>query len=241
MFDLSSNFCFHLRITGDLSACILAVTEFCQKWSPVSAITGFERSEKGVEHSHTHIEFTKELYEYHDSDKGKTARATFFRKLNLAKLYNFQKLDKDPIFNLKYCIKDDDIIFKKSVDIKQLEEIKKLVLEVKESQKTESRHKLLTAFIKHIKQIINKFPYLLVDTDENELSNDKQAIEYIDKVQRLSYIAQFIHKLYINEWDKEPPVGNRMKGYVYYIAEKITTMNIEISYHHALEIAYNNI
>lgn len=229
MFDLESKYCFHLRITGTREKCIEAVTAFKNKWCPMAAITGFEKSQKEVEHCHTHIQFDYAQHEYHMASKGKTARSEFFKKLDLSGKYNFDKVVKMPIDNLKYCLKDDDIIYQHNVNAEQLQQIKNMVIEVKESMKMETRDKLLNLYKEHLKTMKD---FLSKFDDPGFTNGIRNPVKYTAEdvsrrldIQELSYIARFIHNVYINQWSKEPPLSH-LKGYVLYIAEKVDEPNL---------------
>lgn len=223
MFNLESKHCFHLRITAKKELCKEILLAFIGKYKALAAVTGFETSKEGVEHSHTHLEMTSAEYEYHISDKGKTARSAFFKKHNLAGLYNFQKLDTTPLQNIQYCIKDDDIIFGLNMDKAQLEEIKKMVVKIQQNMKMEMRNKLLEAFREAHKDI----PRMI----HKDIGGLDDAIEIINPEypNKLHEIAEWIHWHYIDVYDKPPPIIH-MREYVLWIASKQCNMDTKAYY-----------
>lgn len=216
MFDLDSKWCFHLRITADREKCIEVVKAFNQKWCSMAMLSAYEVVGDN-KHSHSHIQFDKAQYEYHMSGAGKTARSAFFKKFELSGLFNFQQLDKEPIKNLQYCIKDMDIIYRHNVAEVQLEEIKNKVLKIQENMKKDSRIKVLESFTEYMKTFKP-----LIDKSRDKKTEDQltdREKDLLMELEQLNLIAKFIHKLYIEEWDKEPPIS-RLKPLVLYVAHK---------------------
>ena len=224
MFDLESKYCFHLRVTGQLELCKEVLKQFNHKYTPLSSISAFEVSKENVEHCHSHIEFDKENYEYHISDKGKTSRSAFFKKHNLAGLYNFQQLTKPSINNIQYCIKDDNIINELNTCPQQLAQIKETVIKIQANMKMEQRHKLLEAFKEEHKHIPKK-----VLKQINPLDGEKEEIWNPEFPYQLHRIASWIHWYYITAYDKPPPIIH-MKEYVLWIASKECDMDTESYY-----------
>jgi uncharacterized protein (UPF0297 family) len=103
--------------------------------------------------------------------------------------------------------------------------------EIEEDKKLDQRHKLLNAFTKSLEStiklidgtaaIINKMEYC-PRTDPAHIKSYEEAKSnlrfHLNKI-TLSYISQFIHNVYINDYDKEPPL-NHIRGYTLYIASK---------------------
>lgn len=226
MLDLSSNYCFHLRITADKQKCKETLEAFIKKWEPVAMISGFELSKSDVSHCHVHLEYTKELYDYHNSDKGKVARGAFFKKNDLVGLYNFQKLNKQPINNILYVIKARHIILQKNITEEEICSLFDKTTQIEESKKLDTRHKILEEFKQHITKF--KFEELPDDSIE-DTDEQKQKRIRLGQVSELSYIALFIHKLYVVKWDKDPPLSN-VKSYVLYVAEKINQLDLYVKY-----------
>lgn len=224
MFNLESKTCFHLRITASSEKSKEVMMIFIAKYKPKSCITGHETSKEGVEHSHTHLEFDDAGYQYHISDKGKTSRSSFFKKLELAGLYNFQKVEKTALQNIQYCIKDDHIIFGLNMNQPQIEEIKKMVVEIQKSMKMEQRNKLLEAFREAHKHISRTILKAIGPLDDGfiEVCNP----EYPSK---LHEIAEWIHWHYIDVYDKPPPIIH-MREYVLWIASKQCNMDTKSYY-----------
>lgn len=231
MFDLQSKFCFHLRVTADKQKCIEVVKAFNDKWCSMAMLSAYEEVDDN-KHSHSHIQFDKAQYDYHMSGAGKTARSAFFKKYELSGLFNFQQLDKQPINNLQYCIKDMDIIFKHNVKEEQLEEIKNKVLKIQEDMKKDSRIKVFEAFTEHMKQFEKQYicdPMWL--TEQESLDMKQRSM--------LSYIAKFIHKLYIDKWEKEPPIS-RIKPLVLFVAHKYSQQkDALVNYNSQIDIFYD--
>jgi hypothetical protein len=231
MLDLSSNYCAHLRITGDKTQCKTVIDAYFKKFKAVSAVCGYE--EKGENHHmHCHIELDATTFEYHTSDKGKTARSAFFKKHHLTGLYNFDKLKKTPLNNILYVIKDLDIVAVRNVEDEQLEELRQMTSEINENKRLDQRHKLYEKFKEHI----HNHELLKMDT----IGMTEYQLEEHRNIHRISYILKFIHKVYILEWDRDVPLG-QLKAYVLYIAEHISReKNPMISYDAQIHNFYEN-
>jgi len=235
MFDLSSNFCFHLRLTCDKARSKELITLFTAKFKPSKFVICHEISESGIEHSHSHIEADEAFFTYHISNKGKQARSDFFRKHNMGGLYNFQKLDRAPRQNICYVIKDGDYIAYKGITEAELEELKQWTAEIEKSKKLDTRDKLLVAFNEEHKDIpefiftpknevfidgIQQFP--LYEADYDKAFNQARPHE-------LNEIASWIHWHFIEKWRKPPPTTH-MREYVLWIASESCSMDTKKYY-----------
>jgi len=225
MFDLSSNFCFHLRLTCDKARSKELITLFTAKFKPSKFVICHEISESGIEHSHSHIEADEAFFTYHISNKGKQARSDFFRKHNMAGLHNFQKLDRAPRQNICYVIKDGDYIAYKGITEDELEELKQWTAEIEKSKKTDTKDKLLEAFREYIKPI----PRVLLD--EDTLSGEWIRYNNPDFPHALWQVAQWIHRHFIDEWNKPPPTTH-MREYVLWLSSKTDIINTMAYYIH---------
>lgn len=223
MFDLETKQCFHLRLTCERERSMEVIQLFIEKFTPVAVVTAHEFSKTEVAHSHSHIEMSKKEFDYHNTNAGKTARSAFFKKHDMAGLYNFQQLEKKAVENIKYCIKDFDIIYKHNCDDAQLETIRQMVIKIQKNMKMEQRHKLLEAFKEDHKDI----PKMIADT-----SKDRKLTEIPNPLYpyKLWQVAQWIHHHYIDVYDKPPPVVH-MREYVLYIATKECDMDTQEYYY----------
>lgn len=201
MLDLSSNYCAHLRISGEYEELQKVVLEFYNKWKPKALIGGYEEKENN-HHCHVHIEFTEEQMKYQETSKGKTARSEFFKKHGFSGKYNYSKVTKTALQNIKYVIKDDEIFIYHNVTEAQIEELKQMVVKVQESMKKDARHKLLEAFNEHVEKL----------KTEEQINKCKLGAS-------LANLAEWIGNYYIDVYDKEPPLSH-IKGYTLYIARK---------------------
>lgn len=223
MFDLSSNFCFHLRLTCDKTRSKELITLFTAKFKPSKFVICHETSESGIEHSHTHIEADEAFFTYHISNKGKQARSDFFRKHNMAGLYNFQKLEKTPRQNICYVIKDGDYIAYKGITEDELEELKQWTAEIEKSKKTDTRDKLLEAFREYYKDIPTHIEA------EDTLGGNIILIQNDDYPHELYQVAEWIHWHFINIYNKPPPTTH-MREYMLWISSKEKIINTRAYY-----------
>jgi len=224
MFDLSSNHCFHLRISGEKEELLDVVLAFHKKWPMEKFVCGYEQ--KGTNHHcHLHIQYDASMSMYHQSKAGKSARSAFFDKHEYSGAYNFQKLVKPPINNILYVIKDLDIMAFGNLTEEEIEKYEEMTKAINCSKKMDTREKLLIAFREQYKDI----PKMLPNTDPL-LAGLGQTIYNDEYPHKLHQIATFIHWHFINTYDKPPPVIH-MREYVLWIASKECDMNTKDYYY----------
>lgn len=228
MFDLESKTSYHLRITGERDDCIEMLQKFNDKWSAEKLIAGYEEVDEN-HHVHAHIQFDEKQAEYHDSDKGKSARSALFKKYNFAGLYNFQKLVKPPKNNICYVVKDLDVCVWVGISDEDIDEINEWNADIEKSKKQDQREKILEAitidlvsYLKTYDIQMNKLYQLQNEEEIDQYTNLKRDLESGRSYREsLTYIAEFISKLYIREYNKEPPL-NQMRQYTLYVAQKLS-------------------
>lgn len=229
MFDLSSNYCFHLRLTCEKDTSRELITLFTKKFKPVKFVICHEVSESGVAHSHSHIEGDEAFAKYHESKAGKTARSAFFEKHDMKGLYNFTKLTKTPRQNICYVVKGNNYIATKGITDDEIEELKQWTEEIEKSKKMEQRDKLLALYREEFKHIPRMKKEKNCLDEEYEVVNDERP-------HRLYEIAQWIHWTYIDDFNKPPPTVH-MREYVLWIASKECGMDTKAYYFNMFPIA----
>lgn len=181
---------------------------YIEKYQPKVYIAGYEEvieDGKSNKHMHVHIEYNGEAPK-------KQTISDFFKKHKLTGKYYHQQIKTTNEQNKLYITKDLDLI-KYNVTEEEINRITEATQVINKSKKQDARKKILEAYSKYIieaDQLIAKL---------DELQQSKVASDYC----RFAHIAMFIHKLYVNEYDKEPPTY-KMKGYILYVAEKVNQM-----------------
>jgi len=210
--------CYHLRITAKWAEIEKGlIRDFLTKFEPAIYVFSEEVSKQDVIHIHGHIEY--------EDAPSKSTLSDLFKRYKLSGLYYHKQLVKDKQNNLLYVCKDLNI---KSHNLEQyeLDEIISKTTLINEDKKKDTRHKLLELYEKWFfetgKQYIIKKECDITLTTEVTY----KLTEYDTYVNELDNIAMFISELYINEWDKEPPLAH-LSGYVLYIA---TRMNNKLNH-----------
>lgn len=194
---------YHLRVTCNREVSVKISDEFTKKFSPVEYAYSYE--EKGDNlHMHGHLC-------YYDSEvPKKQTLSDFFKKHNLIGLYYHKELTKEPQNNLLYVMKDLDII-KHNLALEYYDVLMKSTKRINEDKKKHARHKLLDIIKQEHLQFI-----------ENSPSNDnvEEYLSYYEKApyQHISDITKRIVRVYVEDYDKEPPLAH-IRGYVLYISE----------------------
>lgn len=198
---------YHLRITCNRETSVKMADEFTKKFSPVEYAYSYE--EKGDNlHMHGHLCY------YDNEVPKKQTLSDFFKKHNLIGLYYHKELTKEPQNNLLYVMKDLDII-KHNLALEYYEVLMKSTQRINEDKKKHARHKLLDIIKQEHLSFIEKGP--LQGTEPIDLQNYDdyyQAAPY----RHLSDITKRIVNIYVQDYDKEPPLSH-IRGYVLYIAE----------------------
>jgi len=190
---------YHVRITlknrDDAEHIAKAYTNY---WNLSKYIWGFEFSESGQPHLHGAV--TMPLA-YNTGTMSK-----FMAKLKhlLEGVPGYHhELEKDELKNVVYCCKDDDVVLS-NYNCSELEIIKNKILGIKEDMKTSPRDKIY----KKIK-IWFEQKYRAVGLDGYVTYDDCSFTD----------IKREICHIYIDEWDKLPPVN--LKQLAIYCAFKI--------------------
>lgn len=218
---------FHLRITGSKEVLKPIIEFFIKKFDPTKYLFGFEQKDDN-RHVHGHLEFENPPARQRISD--------FFKKhfnddIISGRLYYFKAIAKSKEANILYAMKEQDIITHNLTD-EEYGRLMQKTKEIEEDKKLDQRHKLLNSFTKSLetKVKILEETQKIINRLEAELDKDKKNIErltvakqeyrhHFEEVTKLSYISRFIHKVYVTEYDKEPPL-NHIRGYTLYIASK---------------------
>lgn len=223
---------YHLRVTGTKEQLISIIDKFIEKFTLNKYLFGYE--EKGDnKHMHGHLEFI---------DTPSRQRISDFFKKHLperikggAPLYYFKEVTKSKESNILYAMKEVDIL-KHNLSNSQFELLMKKTEEINEDKKLDQRHKLLNSFTKSLEtkvRILEETTKMITQLEGqlkgireedqkiiNKIGDAKREYKWhIEEVCKLSYISRFIHKVYIDDYDKEPPL-NHIRGYTLYIASK---------------------
>lgn len=204
---------YHLRVTMEREEADKLLDKFVEKFKPITYVFSYEEVEDN-HHIHGHLEY--------DSVPKRQTISDFFKRHNLSGCYYHKELDKDPINNLLYVLKDLDII-DHNLEDERYNTLIEATKRINEDKKKQARHKLLEIIEADLK------PYLLKEPKQKENETMDQYEEYLEEHFKwsneapyisLACIAKRIMNIYINDYDKEPPLAH-MKGYVLYIATKI--------------------
>jgi len=210
--------CYHLRITAKWSEIEKGlIRDFLTKFEPATYVFSEEVSKQDVIHIHGHIEY--------EDVPSKSTLSDLFKRYKLSGLYYHKQLVKDKQNNLLYVCKDLNIKLH-NLEQYELDEIISKTTQINEDKKKETRHKLLDLYEKWFFEIGKQY----IEIKECEITLTKEIeyklTEFNTYINELDNIAMFINDLYINEWDKEPPLAH-LTGYVLYIASK---MNNKLNY-----------
>jgi hypothetical protein len=199
---------------------------YMKKYPMKEYIVGYEEVSEHNRHIHAHVVYSGE------SPKKQTI-SDFMKKAGYSNKYQHKAVETTDERNKLYVVKDLDILLH-NLSEEQMEELMEKTEVINESKKKQSRDKVLDAFKKHMEQYA-----ALYAKDPFEYTNEEKlwTVEHA----RLSYIAKFINKLYINEWNKEPPFS-RMKALVIYVGEKYSKLpNSLVNYERSIELIYESI
>lgn len=206
--------CYHLRITAKWAEIEKGlIRDFLIKFEPATYVFSEEISKQDVIHIHGHLEY--------EEAPSKSTLSDLFKRYKLSGLYYHKQLVKDKENNLLYVCKDLNI---KSHNLEQyeLDEIISKTTAINEDKKRDTRHKLLELYNKWFDDNYNN--YVIKTVNEITLTEETthKITEFDTYINELDNIAMFINDLYIEVWDKEPPLAH-LSGYVLYIATKINS------------------
>lgn len=191
----------HLRITGEREDIEKIIQEFIVKFRPITYVFSYEEVEDN-HHVHAHLEY--------ENVPKKQSLSDFMSKKGFKGKYYHKELDKEPINNLLYVLKDLDIICH-NLEQERYEQLIQTTKRINEDKKKNARHKIYELAYKKFITYIDNMP-------ESSLAEFK---DYREKqpFKSLSQITDFIIQLYVLDYDKEPPLSH-IRGYVLYIAQK---------------------
>lgn len=230
----------HLRITGTKEHLSKIIDDFVKKFKPVAYIFGYE--EKG-DNKHVHG------FIIYDKQPATSTLSDFFKKhvgsgTRGAPNYYHKGCETNDLNNALYVMKELDLL-KHNLSDRRFNELKQTTIKINEEKEQNQRHKLLNAFtnfmkdneIKYKNYTDTLFKLTPLNKEDFQLMSTIEAKqkELISEIQCLSYIAKFIHKAYIEEYDKEPPL-NHIKGYCLYIAHNYKST--QFTYQYAIERYY---
>jgi len=202
---------YHLRVTITRLDAPALIAKYLDAFLPMLYVFAYE--EKGDNHHiHAHLEYNE--------NKGVPAKQTisdFFKKNNLQGKYYHKSVKKDDNSNLLYVTKDLDIL-KHNVAELEMDEILNKTKAINKDKKTHARHKMLERVRASQQLYLDELAQLATVND-----NEFPAALPPPPFAKLSDIAIFIMNIYIDEYDKEPPLAH-MRGYVLYIAQKLYSL-----------------
>lgn len=181
----------HLRVTCDKETANKIWPLFVKKFNPTVYIFGFET--KGDNHHfHGHLEY--------EIEPKKSTVCDWFKSQNLSGKYYHKELDKDPINNKLYVVKDLDILGHNLSD-DELEYLKERTEEIDLDKSKDIKVKLYERIKKR-----------LLTYDE---------FGHCDMVPTSHGIAMAVTEIYVDEWDKLPPPFGLHQQYVLYLLKKL--------------------
>lgn len=214
----------HLRITGERKKIEKIIPIFLEKFKPITYVFSYE--EKGDNHHvHAHLEY--------ENVPKKQTLSDFMSKNGFKEKYYHQKLDKEPLNNLLYVLKDLDIITH-NLEEERYKALIETTKRINEDKKKNARHKLYEIIRKKMQDYLDKKPNYEENKEAYEEWADNPPFTYLND------IADYIIDIYVIQYDKEPPLSH-LKGYVLYIFkmlindEKIKGLGIM----RHMEIEYN--
>lgn len=176
----------HLRITLSKETASKLIPLFIEKFKPDVYIFAYEEVGEN-KHIHAHLE-------YKDKEPSKSTLSDWFKKENLSGKYYCKTLDKEPINNKLYVVKDLDIL-NTNITEEELEELRQKTADIEEDKAKDIKVKLVERIKKKIQ------------ADEMTISS--------------SGIAEAITDIYVDEWDKLPPPYGLQQQYTVYIMKKL--------------------
>ena len=203
---------YHLRVTITRSDAPALIEKFLDAFLPALYVFAYEEKDAN-HHIHAHLEYNE--------NKGVPAKQTisdFFKKNNLQGKYYHKSVKKDDNSNLLYVTKDLNILRHNVAEL-AMDEILNKTKAINKDKKLHARHKLLERVKASQQLYLDELAQLGV-TDENEFTLLTVPPPPFAK---LADSAVFIMNIYVDEYDKEPPLAH-MRGYVLYIATKLITM-----------------
>lgn len=201
----------HLRYTVSADQSDKIAKEFIKKFKPNVYIFAKEISDKGVQHTHAHLEY--------DAEPKKQTRCDFFKKHNLSGLYIHEELKKDPIHNKLYVFKDLDVFYHNLSD-EAFEELEQKTVEINLDKKKDIKLKL----IDEVKPMVASFNKTIVTYPDEDGNTFEQVKNYMS----LRDIARIIKDVYVNKYDKLPPTKSLMFQYSVYVAQKLEICQDEV-------------
>jgi len=203
---------YHLRVTITRSDAPALIEKYLDAFHPMLYVFAYEEKDDN-HHIHAHLEYNE--------NKGVPAKQTisdFFKKNNLQGKYYHKSVKKDDNSNLLYVTKDLDIIRHNVAELK-MDEILNKTKAINKDKKLHARHKMLERVRAAQQEYLNELAKLGASEDFEFPPEDSLIMPFA----KMSDIAIFIMNIYINEYDKEPPLAH-MRGYVLYIATKLRPM-----------------
>lgn len=204
---------YHLRVTMEREEADKVLDKFVEKFKPITYVFSYEEVEDN-HHIHGHLEY--------DAIPKRQTISDFFKRHNLSGCYYHKEIEKEPINNLLYVLKDLDII-DHNLEQERYDTLIETTKRINDDKKKQARHKLLEIIEADLKPFFEREP----KQSENETMDEYE--KYMEAYQEwastcpyltLSDIADRIMSIYIDDYDKEPPLAH-MRGYVLYIAHKI--------------------
>jgi len=217
--------CRHLRVTIGRDASNLLINLFISKFDLYQYVFSYE--EVGDNHHiHAHLEY--------NTIPKKTTLSDFFKKQNLTGKYYHKALDKEPINNILYCLKELDIIVH-NFPPASYDDFILQTKQINENKSKSSRVKLLDLFKVYITEEVNKATASSLDVVGVDMTSSQQIME----LARPGTVVRFIHNVYVDEWDKAPHLSS-MKATALYIMQKVTNdPTVPISYENAIQNFYD--
>lgn len=195
------------------------------------------------------------MVDYKKREPAGSTMSDWFKKQSLKKQGPSTSHHTKVVDELKYgayCLKDGQYIT--NIDKKKIDVLLERVNQVKESQKMDTRKKLLNLIKPKIEAINEKNKKideaLNWDYDEPSKKIDVAEINENDEIIKksctnirknspktekkqvitLADVTRMIFDVYHNDWDKDVPMG-KIKSYTLYIAEKLNVCGDEIACH----------
>lgn len=218
---------YHLRITTPREAALAIIDKYLDAFHPVLFCFSYEEVGDN-KHIHAHLEYS----EHHGVPKKQTL-CDWFKKNDLKGKYYHKEVEKDNNSNIQYVIKDLDIL-KHNIAELAMDELMNKTKKINADKKKNARHKLLELVEARHREWLALEP----KKNEDDLPVYEGPIkEWLEAApfQKLSDIAYYIMRVYIDDYDKEPPLAH-MRGYVLYIALKLQVLlncqHIDIELNH---------
>lgn len=203
---------YHFRLTAKWSDAEKTIIDFVRKYKPTTYVFSEEVSKQDVIHLHGHLEY--------EAAPAKSTLSDFFKKHGFSGKYYHKQCEKDKQNNLLYVCKDLDIKFH-NLEEAYYNDILDKTQQINDDKKRETRHKLFDLYFKWYEENIAQCSTVekceITLTEKTYYDTPTEFGPYICEIEN---IALFINDLYVNEWDKEPPLAH-LSGYVLFIATKM--------------------